>query len=263
VWYTYNMFKLNHQTDRFIRNLFITFAGILSVYIIFWVGTEIRNNLREYSSIGRADRPVSLVSIQGTGDVYGVPTLAKINVGLLTQAPVVATAQGENTTKMNDLQQALRALGVPEDDMQTQGYSIYPSYSYTDGVQQLMGYEVNHMLEIRIRDLEKIGDVLQLATSKGANQISGVEFTVEDKEALLAEARREALAKVQVKIKDMASMLGVRVVRVAGFNEYVPTDDTPIPFYAGGIAEARLLAPEVSSGSEKVEVVVTVDFELE
>ena len=119
------------------------------------------------------------------------------------------------------------------------------------------------MLEIRIRDLEKIGDVLQLATSKGANQISGVEFTVEDKEALLAEARREALAKVQVKIKDMASMLGVRVVRVAGFNEYVPTDDTPIPFYAGGIAEARLLAPEVSSGSEKVEVVVTVDFELE
>lgn len=250
-------------TDRFIRNLFITFAGILMVYVIFWVGTEIRNNLREHRYIGQADRPVHVVSIQGTGEVYGVPTLAKVQLGLVTEAPTVIQAQAANTTSMNELQAGLRATGIPEKDIQTQNYNLYPVYVYREGEQKLTGYSVNHVVEVRLRELDRIDDVLQLASSRGANQISGIEFTIEDKDDLVAEARTEALEKVQRKIRDLASALGVRVVRVAGFNEYVPEDGGHLPLYARGGFLAEESVPEVSSGSEKIQVIVTVDFEVE
>jgi uncharacterized protein YggE len=188
-------------------------------------------------------------------------------MGVTTDAPDVAKAQQDNATKMNALQAGVKGLGVDAKDIQTKDFSIYPRYTYDPktGAQSVAGYSVTHSVEVKIRNLDLIDDALKLAVEKGANQVSGVNFTIEDKDALIAQARQLAIKKAQQKMKDMSVALHLRAVRVVGFSEYLP-DENPYPAPYGGdmmsATKVSAVAPEVSTGSQKIKVVVTLNYEV-
>lgn len=239
-------------------------AGILLAYLIVYVGTLARNNVKKYNFIGKAERMQNTISVSGEGKVTGTPNIAVTDIGLVTEKADVASAQKENSEKMNKLIGEVKKLGVKDEDIQTTQYSIYPKYDYTEGKSILSGYTVQQSVTVKIRDLSKINAVLAKVGEVGANQVSSLSFTIDDKEALRASARELALKNVQEKAVALARALGVRLVRVVSFNESGGNDFSPLknyPMYAEGLGGGG--APDIQTGSLDIKVSANVVYEIE
>lgn len=249
------------------NRLFALLLTILFAYAIVWLGTLVRLNTLKAERVGRADVEPFTILIDGTGKVTGKPDIATVTLGLTTKTPDVTSAQRENTEKMNAFIEELKNLAIPDDDIQTVNYSIFPERRYEPTTRQsnIVGYNVSQNLQVKIRDLAKISTVLGKAGEAGLNQVSGINFTIDDPEALRSEARAKALRQAKDKAEAMARELGVRLGRVVAFSESggVPP---PYPFYGrtsglefGGAAEV----PQIESGSLDVQVTVQVTYEIE
>ena len=252
------------KCGEFARRIMLTFVGILLVYLIIFVGTLIRNNLQKYNYIGRADRAERTITIQGTGKVTAKPDIAVTSMGMISSAKTVSEAQQKNTTIMNKLIEKLKALGIDAKDIQTTNYNIYPQYDYLqDKGQVLRGYEVNQSVTIKIRDLTKANQVLALAGEVGTNNVSGLQFTIDDNEVYKAEARKLALDKIVEKAQTLTSLLGVRVVGVASYNEYEGGGGVyPMKAYADSAIGMGGGVPAVESGSTDVVINASVTLEI-
>lgn len=233
-------------------------------YLIIYVGTLARNNIKKFNYIGKAERMQNTIAINGEGKVIGKPDVAVVTIGLSTKKLEVAVAQKENTEKMNKLVSEIKKLGVKEEDIQTTQYMIYPEYDYMEGRNVLGGYTVSQEVTLKIRDLGKVSSVLAKVGEVGVNQVSGLSFTIDDKEALRASARELALKNVQEKAAALARALGVRLVRVVSFNESAGNDVGLLkgyPMYAEGIGGGG--APDIQTGSLDIKVSANVVYEIE
>jgi len=245
------------------KKVLITLIGILLVYLIFWVGTLIRNNIREYNHIGFSDRTERTIVVDADAKVTATPDIAKTSIGMIAEGESVEDAQQKNTEVMNSLIVGLKQLGIAEADIQTTNYNIYPRYNYTqDEGRVLDGYEVSQSVVIKIRDLEKANSVLALAGQVGANSVSGLDFIIDDRDVYRVEARDLALEKAAKKAKILADSLGVQLVSVVSYNEFETGSAAPRVFaleadvgFGGG-------APEIESGSLDVSMSVSVTFEI-
>ncbi|HBU06809.1 MAG TPA: hypothetical protein DEB09_01870 [Candidatus Magasanikbacteria bacterium] len=247
------------------KKLMFTLLGILLAYAIVFMGTLIRNNLQKYNYIGQADKMERTIMVEGIGKVTAKPDIAMISMGMTASGTTVVVAQEKNTAVMNNLIAKVKALGIVEDDIQTANYNIYPQYDYTekDG-SVLKGYEVQQTVSVKIRDLAKSSQVLALAGEVGANNVSGLQFTIDDNEVYKAEARVKALKQVAEKAKALSQSLGVNLVGIVSYNEYSGDANYPMYKYAesalgmGGATPA----PDIQSGSTDVILNVNVTFEI-
>lgn len=208
-------------------------------------------------------------SITGTGTVYAKADIANLQVGLRTGTKTTpALATSESTKKMNDVVAVLKELGVEEKDIKTTGYSLNPVYNYTNQRgQELVGYEVTQNLTLKIRDLAKIGDIIAKTTEKGANQIGGINFTIDDEFALKNQARELAIEKAKEKAELIAKQSGMKLGEVKSV--YESQEQTPVTYAytnakldmavssGGGIA-----SPEIQSGQNEIKVDVTLVYEV-
>ncbi len=252
---------------EFGKKLLLTFLGVLLVYGIFYLGTLVRNNIKQYDYIGKADRLEHSIAVTGFGKVTGSNDIAMTTIGYSNTDKDVAKAQAENKKVMDKIFVDLKALGVDDKDL-TSDYSIYPDYNYTqDKGQQLVGYRVNNQVSIKIRDLSKITQILNLAGKYGATQVSGLSFTIDDPENLKTQARDKALADAQIKAAKLANALGVKLAAVMNYNEYEGSNSYyPVKAMSGygiGGGSAVDVAPEaVSAGSRDVVMNVSVVYEI-
>lgn len=246
------------------RKLMATLLGILLAYLIIYVGTLIKNNIREYSTIGKADKMERTLTVEAEGKVTVAPDIAITTMGMTAEGKTVAEAQQKNTQVMNSLLEKVKALGVDKADVQTTNYNIFPNYDYTDGKQTIRNYQVNQSVTIKIRDLAKSNQVLALAGEVGANNVSGLQFTIDDREMYKEKARDLALQKVAEKRNALARSLGVSLRSIVSYNEYEVTGAGDLYKYGmGGTAEASVnSAPTVEPGKNEVVMRVTVVFEV-
>lgn len=254
-----------HPCSRLGKAIMKTLYGILLVYLIIYVGSLTRNNIKKFYYVGKMDRPQNTISVSGEGKVTAEPNIASVEVGLVTDKKDVAAAQKENTEKMNVLIAGIKALGIADADLQTSQYQIYPKYDYTNGKTTLSGYTVSQSVTVKIRDLSKISAVLAKTGESGANQVSGLQFTIDDPASLQDQARDKALTQAEEKARKLAQSLGVSLVRVVSFNEYAPQGG-PVPMYARGVegmGGGDAAAPSIQPGSNDVKVQVNVVYEIE
>lgn len=254
----------NKFGNWFIKKLLMTFVAILLVYGIFYVGTLIRNNIKKYDFIGRADRMERTITVNGSGKVNGSNDIAMTTIGYSNTGPDVAKEQLNNKKVMDQVFNALKSLGVADTDLQT-NYSVYPEYNYTqDKGQQLTGYRVSNQATVKIRDLSKIPDILGLAGKYGATEIFGLNFTIDDPESLKARARDKALTDARARANVLVNSLGVRLGGVVAYYEG-GTEDYPIPVYEKSVLGMGMggVAPEViAGGSKDVTMNVSVTYEI-
>lgn len=257
----------NCHCGEFGKKLIWTLFGILLAYCIVFLGTVVRNNMQKYNFIGKADKMERMITIDAKGKVTAKPDIAVVSLGMNTDAVTVADAQKKNTEVMNKLIAKVKELGVAEDDIKTANYNIYPQYDYTDGGSKLKGYQVSQSVDVKIRNLDNANKILAIAGEVGANNVGGLQFTIDDREVYKAQARKEAMDKLAIKAKEISQSLGVRLVSIVSYNEYEDTGDN-YPVYAmsksmgmGGSAEA-VPAPEIQTGSMDVSLNVNVTFEI-
>lgn len=255
-------FKENHPIKWVFRGAMILLLLALTVFVIF----KIRNTVREFGYIGRAPLSQYTINISGEGKVSSVPDIATIDLGVTSEAKTVKQAQDDNTKKMNDIVKAIKDMGVAEKDIQTTNYNIYPKYSYsqTRGTSEIVGYTVSQSVALKIRELDKVGSILAKAGELGANQVGGVQFTIDEPDSLKSDARQKAIKDAKDKANTLAKELGVSLGRVVSFSEY---SGGAVPLYAKSSIESYGMGggepmPDIQPGSQEVIVNVNLVFEI-
>ena len=244
------------------KNLCAVFVVVLSVFLVALIISTV---LDVQSKIQETE---NTITVSDTGKVYARPDLALTTLTVTNEAKTVAEALSTNTEKMNAVIDFVKGKGIEEKDLKTTSFNIYPRYEWHEktelwpqGERVLAGYEVRQSLQVKIRDMTKIGSIIQGAADEGANQIGDLEFTIDNQDELKKQARAEAIEKAKTKAKDLASQLGVKLVRISNFQE-----SAVIPIYYG-LEKAEAVGmggrePQIETGENKIEVTVTITYDI-
>ncbi|MEH7902843.1 SIMPL domain-containing protein [Rhizobium laguerreae] len=210
-----------------------------------------------------------VISVTGDGESSVAPDMAVVNLAVVKQAKTAREALDENNKAMNDVLAALKSGGIAERDLQTSGFSIQPQYNYpqpVDGQQQqpqLIGYQTINSVTVRLRDLAKLGEVIDQSVTLGINQGGEIQFTNDKPDAAIEEARKAAVADAVKRAKTLSEAAGVKLGRILEINENVPRA-MPQPVYrATMMKEASGAAVPVQGGENNYNVSVTVTFAIE
>lgn len=205
----------------------------------------------------------TLLSVSAEAQATRVPDIATISSGVVTQAADANSALRANAEQMSKVMAAVKAAGIAERDVQTTGIGVYPQYRYAENQPPaITGYQATNTVSLKIRDLTKLGKVLDALVASGSNQINGPSFEIDEPEAAYDEARRNALKKAEARAEMYAKTLGLRVRRIASISEGGGFNQSgPMPMMMkAGMAEAR--DTQISPGETSLSVNLNVVFEL-
>ena len=277
-------------------------AAVLLVVLAVYVAVLAVNATKANKYIGREVANQATVSVTGKGDVSTPPDLAVMDFSVVSNAKTVDGATVDNTKKMNAIVTAEKSLGVADKDLQTTGYNVSPHYDYVkqiltpvpaptpaaasnsgsaagsagvvdssiyypSGKQVITGYDVTQTLTIKIRkeNMAKIGQIIEEATAAGANQVGDLQFTLDNPDAVQAQARKIAIDDAEAKAQVLATQLGVKLVRITSYSEggYSPT--VQLNYAAKDMAEssAAVPVPNIQTGENKITVSVNITYEIE
>ena len=245
--------------------VFAVLVAILLIALTIALIFMARNLYKQHYYIGKSTEIQRTISISGEGKVSVIPDIAYVSLGLNVEKVKVADAQAENSKTMNSLIDKLKNLGIDKKDIKTVNYSIYPNYDYPDGKQTLRSYTVYQEVQVKLRQTDKVEEVLKTAGELNLNQIGGLAFDVDDREQYRQEARKKALENAKEKADALAEIMGVKLGKVVSFSEgegYAPT-----PYYSAktdyGIGGGGVPAPSIEAGSQDITISATVVYELD
>lgn len=245
------------------RIIFSIFAGLVIIIMIIMVISGIMTffGKNRYKS-GSTNN--NLIYFNGEGKVYTKPDVAFVGFSVVTQGTRINDVQDTNSKKMNKVITFLKSSGIEEKDIKTTNYSLYPQYIYEGyRIPQITGYQINQTVSIKIRDLDKIGEILQGVVEVGINQVNSFYFGVENDEELKEQAREIAIKDAKEKAEKLASQIGLNLKKIVGFSE--TTNGYPVPMYdkaeygmGGGSG-----SPNIEAGENEIAVNVTLTYEIE
>lgn len=238
------------------RSLFLLVAGLLLIAAVLTAPASA-------DLLGGDDRTIHAT---GTGSVIGTPDRAQISVGIETQNADAKVAQQENAARMTQVTSALVAAGFPNDAFKTTGYTIYPVYDTTDKAgsdQKIVGYRVTNTLTVTLHDVNRTGDVIDIAVANGANTANSIQFMLSDEQAqvLRTEALKEAVARAGADAETVASALHVTLGSVQ--TAEISQGYTPVLYenYALDAKSAAVPTP-IAAGDITVTATVTVTYRI-
>lgn len=202
----------------------------------------------------------------GDAEISAVPDQAEISLGIDIQQSTVAAAQDEANQVINDITSALKKMGVDEEDIQTQSYQVYPDYDYSTEKSRIIGYRVSTRILVKLTDFEQLNQVIDTATSLGANQVGGVNFSLSEnkQEELRKQARQEAIAEAKDNAQELAKLAGVKLGKVVNVIES-EGGNTPQPLYAraemAAMDEGGMKPTQLEPGTETYTYSVTLNYE--
>jgi uncharacterized protein len=205
------------------------------------------------------DGPVIVTSGQAT--VRRVPDRAWVQITAESRARSPREAQKLNADAMSSVMQKLKGLGLAADALQTRGYELQPEYDYANGRQTLRGYVARNSVEVRVDDLPRVGEILDLAVTAGATSAGNVRFDLKDKDAAEREALRLAVADARRRADAAAAGAGLKVERIVRIEEHrVAVSPPPRPMMMSMRAEAGQAPaePPIEAGELELRATVTL-----
>ena len=204
-------------------------------------------------------------SITGRGEVKAAPDIAYLTLGTQTRAKTAAAALAENTKAMRAVFDLLRSrFGIAEKDMSTSNFAIKPVYEHypkepgkPTPPPRLVGYDVSNTLTVRVRDLNKLGTIIDAVVRAGANRVQGISFGFSDRRKLLDEARRKAVEDAKARAKLYAEAVGFTLGPVVEVHE---SSVYPMPARQMGLARATEAPVPVARGEQGIRVDVTITW---
>lgn len=204
--------------------------------------------------------------VTGEGKVYAAPDMAKISVGITDTGSSLKTVQENVSKKSQALTDAIKDLGVKSEDIKTTSYNLSPQYDYTtSSFNRITGYQVSITYEIKIRDLDKINDIIAASTNMGANMQGSISFDLDDdtKKEKLQEARTEAVKEAKEKAESLSKAAGINLGRIINVAES-ENGNVPQPLYAAARDESlekSITAPVIEVGENEISVTVSLSYE--
>jgi uncharacterized protein YggE len=206
----------------------------------------------------------TLLQINAHGETTRTPDLAQISAGVVTQNLDANTAMRANAQRMTAVIAALKQAGAAERDIQTSSINLEPRYKYGPNQRPtITGYQCTNAVNVRLRDLSKIGAVLDALVKQGANQINGPTFTVDKPDAAMDEARADAVRHAQARADLYAAATGLRVRRIVSITESSEEPRPPRPMMMRMAPMASSAEPTpIAAGEDTIGVDLDVVYEL-
>jgi len=217
-------------------------------------------------SLAHADDLKRSITINGEASVSAKPDVAHVTIGVESTGKAANEVLATNSKTTSDVLAALKAAGIDPKDLQTSGFSVQPqilrpqnnSLSSSDDGPSITGYTVSNSVNVTLRDLPRLGDLLDKAVNAGANSIDGIQFDVTNQSALLDDVRKTALADARHKAEIYADAAGLKLGKLVELSESAG----PI---AGPVYRVRMAtaAVPIETGSSALSVTVSARFELD
>ncbi len=206
----------------------------------------------------------TLLNVSAQAEASRVPDVATISAGVVTQAADGNAAMRQNAEQMAKVTAAIKAAGIADKDVQTSGINLNPQYRYAENQPPVItGYQASNTVSLKVRDVTKLGKVLDALAAQGANQINGPTFEIDEPEPVYDEARLAALKKAQARAETYAKALGLRVRRIVSVSEGNGGGFHPMPMVAAMSMRGKAeMDTSVSPGETKLSVNLDVVFEL-
>lgn len=208
---------------------------------------------------------ISTLTVSGMGDATADADMVTIVLGVQTRNESAAGAVADNARMMADSIEALLAAGVPEDEIKTSGFSIYPIRDWIDGkLSEKVVFEVSNQATITL-DLTgevDVGEVLDAAVGAGANSVESVTFGLQDPTSVQEEALEDAVIEAMGKADAISEAAGVTLGRILSITESgastIPTAENRVYFTADASATTPIVPGDV-----EVTATVTITYEIE
>ena len=264
------------------------------MFLSLFLLVKIIADFKRLPNIGKEVYPQSTIMVSGSGEAYALPDIATFSFSVTETGSTVKQAQEKSDAKINKALTAVRESGVLDKDIKTTSYNVYPKYEWLNaacprpesvssvsgidgtsvnstvycppGKQILTGYEVNQAIVVKVRDTEKAGDLVTKVGSSGVSNISGLEFSVDNRDQYIAEARAEAIAEAKAKAKELAKQLGVHLGKIMYYSE---NGNYPIYYGEGkgggtdmAVSSITPLRAELPTGETKITSDITITYEI-
>ncbi len=214
------------------------------------------------------------VSVSGEGEVTAKPDIGNFSFSVNTEATDATIAQSENAEVVNEIVAYLEENGVAEGDIDTGNYNLNPTYSYekvvcnefrcppTERVQD--GYAVYQSINVKVRDLDKVGMLIAGVGERGATNISRPSFSIDDPASLESDAKAAAIKDAREKAERLAESLGMRLGKIMSFYEDDGYGYEPYAYTESYSLDATVakVVPEIPVGDDTVRASVNIIYEL-
>lgn len=208
--------------------------------------------------------PLETINVSGIAELHLPPDRAVFTVGIQTSAPTVEAAANANNTSSSQIKQALKKAGVADKEIQTSEFLIMPQQEFREEKRpRIISYQARHSFRVTHDDITNAGKLLQVALDAGANQVSGLSFTLADPLSARAEGLRRAMDDARTKASVLAEAAGRALGRVTSISE----GDAAHPIPLMGHREAMMMESATSTvpvepGTETLHFSILVSFEL-
>lgn len=210
-----------------------------------------------------------LISVSGEGQAAVAPDMAVVTLSVVKQSKTAQDALDQDNKAMGAVLATLKNGGIAERDLQTSGFAIQPQYNYPpakDGQPQqpeLTGYQVTNGLTVRVRDLGKLGGIIDQAVGLGINQGGDIQFVNDKPDAAIEAARKDAMANAAAKAKTLADAAGVKVGHVIEITENSVRSAPQPMMRTMTMNKAADSAVPVAAGENNYNVTVNVTYALD
>lgn len=213
------------------------------------------NGMNPYSAHFRAEQEASL-TVQGEGSVQAKPDVVVLTIGIRTENESVQQAQTDNATESKQLLSAWKTLGIPDNNIETLSYTITPQYTVVSEKSVLTGYRIEHLYKITVLNVQKAGEVYEVAVANGANITGGLQFLVSHPNTYYEKALVLAVQNAQEKARTIASTYNMNI-------NLIPTSliEEPMRLPRQFVAYSGIQAsPPIQSGELEITANVRASF---
>jgi hypothetical protein len=203
-----------------------------------------------------------IVELTVSESVEAQPDLVSVSAGVTTQAPTAVEAMRANAQAMTRVIDRIKALGIAERDIQTAGISLGAQYDYDQPSRQQVfrGYQASNRVSVKLRQIDRTGEVLDALVAAGATDLGGPDWSIENDTAARAQARRHALETARAQALEYATAAGFRDIRLLEIGEAI-APQRPVPLMRMA-AEASQASAPVQPGMVEAGVTVQVTYEM-
>lgn len=200
------------------------------------------------------------VAMSGEGLVQAVPDRAWVTITAESRAGNPRDAQRRNVEAMTPVQAKLKGAGIPPEAIRTVGYDLQQEFDFVNNKRISRGYVARNSIEVRIDQVDRVGEVLEIAVGSGATSVGGIRFDLKERAKLEREAVRLAVAEARAKTEAAAAGAGVTVTRILRIDEHgVVSPPMPVMMMRREAAQAADgAAPPISAGQIEIRATVTV-----
>lgn len=256
---------------EFVGNAFVVFVCFLNLFLAVFAASYGVTVWRDITSLIGED--ALTIPVSGEGRVTAIPDVARFTAGVTTERDTLAAAQAENAETAKAIVSFLTGAGIVERDIRTTDFAVQPQYVYPrpcagalcppEAAPRIIGYRVRNAITVTVRELTTAGELIGGVVAAGANEVSGISFTIDDPSAFQAEARKEALDDARRKAERLAKDLARHVGRMVSFSE---GGVSPYPLFFGKRVaadfggEAAPAAPPIQPGENEIVATVSVVY---